>query len=323
MSLIVHRAPRADHLADGLAELLRTPLDDPFAQELVLVPARGVERWLSQRLSHRLGHAEGRDDGVCAGVEFRSPASLVAELVIGRADTREPDPWAPDALVWPLLAVVDASAGEAWARTLSAHLGHGQDGEEGELRRGRRYAVARRLARLFASYAAQRPTLLADWERHEDTDGAGGALPTDLTWQPELWRRLAAEVGEPTPGQRHARVVETLRRGALAADLPLRLSLFGHTRIAVTEVELLAALGEQRDVHLWLPHPSAALWDSLVGTAGAVPRRADDSHLHVAHPLLSSLGRDLRELQRTLNTCGFETVASLLNHREPSEHPGG
>ena len=300
MSLIVHRAPRADHLADGLADLLRTPLDDPFAQELVLVPARGVERWLSQRLSHRLGHAEGRDDGVCAGVEFRSPASLVAEIT----GTREHDPWAPDALVWPLLTVVDASAGEAWARTLSTHLGHGQEGEEGELRRGRRYAVARRLARLFGAYAAQRPTLLADWERHDDTDGAGGALPTDLTWQPELWRRLAAEVGEPTPGQRHVRVVEALRRGAGAEDLPPRLSLFGHTRIAVTEVELLAALGEHRDVHLWLPHPSAALWDSLVGTSGAVPRRADDSHLRVGHPLLSSLGRDVRELQRTLNAGG-------------------
>ncbi len=289
MSLIVHRAPRADHLADGLAELLRTPLDDPFAQELVLVPARGVERWLSQRLSHRLGHAEGRDDGVCAGVEFRSPASLVAEIT----GTREHDPWAPDALVWPLLTVVDASAGEAWARTLSTHLGHGQDGEEGELRRGRRYAVARRLARLFGAYAAQRPTLLADWERHDDTDGAGGALPTDLTWQPELWRRLATEVGEPTPGQRHVRVVEALRRGAGAEDLPPRLSLFGHTRIAVTEVELLAALGEHRDVHLWLPHPSAALWDSLVGTSGAVPRRADDSHLHGRPPpaLLPRPGR--------------------------------
>ena len=69
MPLLLHRAPRADHLADGLAELLRAPLEDPFAQELVLVPARGVERWLSQRLSHRLGtSAEGSGDGVCAGV---------------------------------------------------------------------------------------------------------------------------------------------------------------------------------------------------------------------------------------------------------------
>ena len=44
MSLIVHRARRADELVPGLAALLRKPLADPFEQELVLVPARGVER---------------------------------------------------------------------------------------------------------------------------------------------------------------------------------------------------------------------------------------------------------------------------------------
>ncbi len=318
MSLILHRAPRADHLAAGLAQLLRDPLPDPFEQELVLVPARGIERWLSQQLSHRLGHGEGRDDGVCAGVQFRSPASLVAELVIGRAGTRENDPWAPDALVWPLLTVVDASAGEAWSRTLSTHLGHGKEGEEHELRRGRRYAVARRLARLFASYAAQRPTLLAGWERHDDTDGAGRALPPDLTWQPELWRRLVAEVGEATPSQRHARVVEVLLGGAGAPDLPPRLSLFGHTRIAVTEVELLAALGQHRDVHLWLPHPSEELWNSLSDLRGAVPRKADDSHLRVGHPLLASLGRDVREQQRTLASVD-STVAEPRVEAPPNQ----
>ncbi len=146
----------------------------------MLVPARGVERWLSQRLSHRLGHGVGREDGVCAGVQFRSPASLVAELVIGEAGIREHDPWAPDALVWPLLRVVDAHAGEDWCRALSLHLGHGQEGEEGELRRGRRYAVSRRLARLFASYAVQRPALLREWEAGRATDGAGRPLDPDL-----------------------------------------------------------------------------------------------------------------------------------------------
>ena len=55
MSLQVHRAERSDRLAAGLAEVLARPLDDVFAQEVVAVPARGVERWLTQRLSHRLG----------------------------------------------------------------------------------------------------------------------------------------------------------------------------------------------------------------------------------------------------------------------------
>ena len=52
MGLHLHRAERTDALAAGLGDLLARPLDDPFAMELVLVPARGVERWLSQRLSH-------------------------------------------------------------------------------------------------------------------------------------------------------------------------------------------------------------------------------------------------------------------------------
>ncbi|MEP6815837.1 MAG: exodeoxyribonuclease V subunit gamma, partial [Marmoricola sp.] len=329
MPLLLHRAPRADLLAESLAELLRVSLEDPFAPELVLVPARGVERWLSQRLSHRLGPDPGREDGVCAGVEFRSPASLIAEVT----GTRDSDPWAPDALVWPLLGVVDAHAGEPWCRVLSEHLGHGRQGEEAELRMGRRYAVARRLARLFASYAGQRPTLLQAWEAgptgQEEGDGADGRLAPDLHWQAELWRRLVAEVDQPTPSERQAQVVASLRDDPASADLPSRLSLFGHTRIPVTEAQLLAALGEHRDVHLWLPHPSDALWRALGDLTGAVPRPADESHRRAGHPLLTSLGRDIRELQRTLTRVrpapveqapvsvpapGATTLLSLLQH---------
>ena len=314
MAFEVHRAGRADLLAEGLAQLLREPLSDPFARELVIVPARGVERWLSQRLSHRLGPAEGRDDGVCAGVDFRSPASLVAELT----GTRDADPWAPDALVWPLLEVVDAAAGEGWCRTLSEHLGHGREGEELELRQGRRYSVARRLARLFASYAVQRPGVLADWEAGRETDGSGqGALDADLLWQPELWRRLVARVGKPSPGARHRAVLDRLRSTPDDVDLPPRVSLFGHTRIPVSEIELLEALAAARDVHLWLPHPSPVLCEALRDLRGAVARTDDASHLRVGHPLLASLGRDLRELQRLLPEAETEAV-----NRAASTAPG-
>ncbi|WP_310528284.1 exodeoxyribonuclease V subunit gamma, partial [Nocardioides sp.] len=79
-------------------------------------------------------------------------------------------------------------------------------------------------------------------------------------------------------------------------------SLFGHTRLPETEVALLNALGALRDVHLWLPQASPALWGSLAPTAreSQVPRVADDSADLVGHPLLGSLGRDSRELRRTL-----------------------
>ena len=288
MALHLHRAERTDLLADALGALLSTPLPDPFAEELVLVPAKGVERWLSQRLSHILGRGAG-SDGVCAGIAFRNPRSLIAEIT----GTVDDDPWSPDAMVWPLLEVIDQSLDEPWCRTLATHLGHFETGEEKELRQGRRYAVARRLAGLFASYARQRPQLLIDWERD-----LAGDIDSDLQWQPPLWRALLHRVDAGGPHVRHTKTLARLCESP--TDLPDRLSLFGHTRLPSTEVELLNALATHHDLHLWLPHPSDDLWQRLATEHGPIPRRDDTSHRNVDHPLLATLGRDLRELQRSL-----------------------
>ncbi|MDP3894235.1 exodeoxyribonuclease V subunit gamma, partial [Nocardioides sp.] len=307
MTLRIHRAERTDLLADGLAALVATPLPDPFAQEVVVVPARGVERWLTQVLSHRLGAGEGRDDGVCAGVRLLTPYSLVSLLL----DRGRDDPWQPDALVWPLLRVIDESLDEDWCAPLAAHLGHGAPGVD-ELRRSRRWSVARRLAGLLAGYAAQRPTLVTDWREGRDTDGAGGALDEDLRWQAELWRRVvalvAAEQGVAAPDLRHAETLERLRSGGADLALPDRLSLFGHTRLTRPDALLLAALGVVRDVHLWLPQASADLWDRLApfAAAGPVARSVATEEATARHPLLDTLGRDARELQRTLGGVGAE-----------------
>jgi exodeoxyribonuclease V gamma subunit len=297
VTLHIHRAERTDVLADGLGELLATRLPDPFAEELVVVPAKGVERWLSQRLAHCLGAAPGRGDGVCAGIRFTSPRSFVAVL-LGLTDD---DPWTAEAMAWPLLAALDASVGEPWCEPVARHLGHFDTGVEAELRRGRRYAVAARLARLFAAYSVQRPQLLTDWFDGRDTDGRGDPIDDDLAWQPELWRRTVDQIGAPPPHVRHADTLALLRDQPESFDLPARLSLFGHTRLPVTEVELISALAEHRDVHLWLPHPSGVLWDLLAGAGlAATDRAADTSHHKVSHPLLATLGRDSRELQLTL-----------------------
>ncbi len=298
MALHLHRASRTDQLADGLGELLARPLADPFERDVVVVPARGVERWLTQRLSHRLGVGARGGDGVCAGVRFLSPPSLIALLL----DQESDDPWAPDRLVWPLLDVIDASLSEPWCAALARHLGHGEVGEAGEVRQGRRYSVARRLATLFATYAVQRPSLIEAWSRGHDTDGVDQALDQDLVWQAELWRRLVAQADSPPPQMRQAETLARLKAGDPTLDLPARLSLFGHTRIAASEAELLAALARQRDVHLWLPQASPTLWDKLGedSVSGAIRRVDDTTGSVVRHPLLASLGRDARELNRTI-----------------------
>ena len=208
-------------------------------------------------------------------------------------------------MVWPLLDVIDASCNDSWCKTLATHLGHFEAGEERELRQGRRYAVARRLAGLFASYARQRPQLLIDWE-----NDIAGDIASDLQWQPPLWRALLDKVDADAPHIRHAKTLATLQESP--TDLPERLSLFGHTRLPSTEIELLNALATHHDLHLWLPHPSDDLWRQLADEHGQIPRRDDTSHRNVSHPLLATLGRDLRELQRSLPTTSNPTNTSLF-----------
>jgi len=293
--LELHRAERADALVAGLVGVLRAGATDPFAAEVVAVPARGVERWLAQQLSHHLG-ASGEGDGVCANVEFPWPSTLVA-TTLAAAIGLDPavDPWRPERTVWAVLDVIDACVGEAWLAALGRHLDDGP---------GRRFVVARHVSRLFDTYASHRPAMLRAWLTGDDSDGLGSPLPGDLGWQPELWRRLCARVGTPSPAERLVAACAALRADASRVDLPPHLSVFGPTRLSTDQVAVLAALGAHRDVHLWLPHPSPVLWEAVAPLATTQHRRrTDPTAAAVRHPLLASLGRDARELQVMLATA--------------------
>ena len=164
MTLYLHRAERADRLVIALGDLLNNPLPDAFATEIISVPTRGVERWLSQGLAQRLGAAPGRSDGVCVGVAFPSPRRLVARALAGSAAADDIDPWRPHHAVWPLLRVIDRCRGEAWAAMLWHHLrGNGGFTRPAGSRAGRRWSTARHLVDLFARYAATRPAMIESW----------------------------------------------------------------------------------------------------------------------------------------------------------------
>ncbi len=303
--LHVHRSERADRLVDGLAEVLREPPTDPFAPDVVAVPAKGVERWVTQRLSHVLGASPDSADGVCANVRFPHPSALVTD-VLARADGIEPDgdPWEPDRLVWPLLETIDDCASRDWCATLARHLGIG--GAALAPRTGRRLATARHLAALYDSYGAHRPSMLQAW-----ADGGNADIPDDLRWQAELWREVRSRIGLPSPAERLGPACQRLRTEPDLVDLPQRVSLFGPTRLTSAQLDVVVALAEHREVHLWLPHPSPVLWERVAPYAHEVTRRPDDPTSDVPrNALLASLGRDSRELQLRI-TAGAETVNDL------------
>ncbi len=298
--LYLHRAERADRLADVLAGILADPPADPFAPEVVSVPTRGIERWLVQRLSGRLGISgtPSSGDGVCANVEFPFPGRLVGgALALASGIEPEQDPWLPERMVWPLLEVVQDAIEEPWLTLLARHLESGRE---------RRFARLRRLAHLFDEYSVRRPELLVAWARGEDPQADRSA-----DWQAELWRRLRERIGVPSGAERLAPASQRLRDEPELVALPDRLTLFGLTRIPAGYLQVLQALAVARDVHLMLLHPSPVLWERVSERTGStepvrsLPLRAEDPTAGLgANRLLASWGRDSRELQLVLTAAG-------------------
>ena len=329
--LRLHRAERTSTLVAALAGILSEPPGDPFAGEVVAVPAQGVERWLTQQLSLALGtsRAPGGDhhgDGIAANIAFPSPSALVDDVVAqvsGTAAAGRPDddPWAPARMQWTLLGVIDDAVDDPACAILARHLGHrsaagtGRGATSGAgttspapgFRVGRRFGTAEHLTQLFRSYATHRPQMILDWVAGSDTDGVGDQLDEDVRWQPHLWRMLRERIDAPSPPERLDDVCTALRRQASAVDLPERIALFGATRLTTQQLAILSALGVHRDVNLFLPHASPALWEKMPRFDGQV-RRSDIDARFIEHPLVASLSREVRELQVRLSDIADEDV---------------
>lgn len=314
--LVVHRSQRADRLLEGLADVLAVPLPDPMATEVVAVPTRGVERWLSQRLSQILGAPSPDTGGVCANVAFPFPGTLVGEVVATACGVSpETDPWHPRRCVWHLLDVIDESEDDRLLAPLFAHLRAATAPDiEGRTFGLRRFEAARHLADLFDHYAVHRPQLLIDWAAEDVRGGIandrGGTDPV-ATWQAHLWRLLRRRLALPSPAERMVESSQRLRAEPSQVDLPQRVSVFGLTRLPASHLQVLQALGEARAVHLFLLHPSPQLWDSVAAEPGisarSLSRTQDPTARLPINPLLRSWGRDAREMQVVLAAGGMDT----------------
>jgi exodeoxyribonuclease V gamma subunit len=308
--LHIHRAERADPLVEALRALLAGPPPDPFAPEVVAVPTRGMERWLSQRMSACLGASDARADGVCANVDFPSARGLVGDAVaVASGIDAATDPWLPERAVWPLLELVDGCLEEPWLASLAAHLGGASEAAD-PARRARRFSAVRHIAELFDRYALHRPEMVRAWVR--------GHADTDDVWQAELWRRLRERIGPPDPAERVEGACARLREEPGLVELPPRMSLFGLTRLPAGHLQVLRALAVGRDVHVFMLHPSPALWDRIAALGPRVVRRREDATAALpANRLLASWGQDAREMQLVLAGAEHE------DHHHPVEHRTG
>lgn len=267
-------------LLDRLAGVLAAPLADPFATEVVVVPAEGTATWLRRRLSERIGRsAEHRADGIVANVAFDFPGRLLARA-LGPLDRGG---WEVDRLTWAVLEVLAAARPAGLERVEPTAT------------------TARRIADRFDHYAVHRPEMVRSWAGGLDVDGAGTLLPDGLRWQPALWRQVARLLGEPSLPERLPVLIAELAAGRIVPDLPERCSVFGAAGLPPTHLAVLRALAVDREVFLFLPTPSVAVVRSVTRRLREATlvhpllREADPTRDTATHPLLVTWGRAHRE----------------------------
>ncbi|APZ44017.1 exodeoxyribonuclease V subunit gamma [Acidihalobacter ferrooxydans] len=281
--LYLHHSNRSELLRDALAEVCVSAPAEPFVAETVVVQNPGMARWLALGLAERIG--------VAAHLEFPLLASFIWRVYAAQFDTLpEHSPLDRDIMLWRLMALLPAQLDDP----AYAPLRHYLQGADEPLRR---YQLAQRIADLFDQYLVFRAERVLAWEAGEEQH-----------WQARLWRALCADRRPPHRARLYAEFAARARAGALRrADLPARVSLFGLTAIAPAYIDVLQALGDLIDVHLFVLNPSLAYWGDIASERDIARLRrlraqhgadavAAADHLHVGNPLLASLGKQGRDL---------------------------
>jgi exodeoxyribonuclease V gamma subunit len=307
--LHIHRSDRADPLLAVLTDVVSEPTVDALVPEIVCVPSRGIERWISQGIATKLG--------VSANTRYPSPQALV-EQVIAESTGRDrvDDPWVNGQLLWGIGTAIDAHMGSSWLHLVASQINQGQitfSGGEGRSRTDR-VATFQYIRDLFATYHWMRPEMVLAWRDGHDVGPTGEPLAPRSRWQPRLWREVRDRLALPSPPELLAQANDQIAAGSVRLDLPTRISAFGLTRLPSSVLSVLAAISVHRDVHLFALHPSNVLWRDvaaeLSGTDSGQHRRTRDSDLTavLAHnSMLASWGRDSRELQLILDSVTVPT----------------
>ena len=307
---VVIHANQLETLRELLVQWLSKQPVPVLGTEQILVQSNGIAQWLKMALAETAnGHP-----GIAAGLNVELPNQFVWQLyraVLGDSIPKSL-PYDKINLSWRLLGLLPQLTDAVYA-PLQRYLQDDSDGRKS-------YQLALRLADLFDQYQVYRADWLQSWRAGSDAlpNSKKQQVPDDQLWQPALWRllqsQLANVVGELAFSSRadvHTTALAALQQGKLARPdlLPDRIVVFGVSSLPQQTVELLAALGAQRQVLLTVLNPCRHFWGDITaakdevraaqkrhGRKPGLPAVLDADALYLHAPvLLASLGKQGRD----------------------------
>ncbi|BBN81978.1 RecBCD enzyme subunit RecC [Pseudoalteromonas sp. A25] len=285
--------------------LKSAPLSSPFCKEIVLVQSPGMSQWLKIGLSEALG--------VAAQVDFPLPSSFIWQLYQQfLPNVPSESPYNKQNMTWKLVAILPQCLGDDKYAQLEQYLNEDNDGLK-------LFALCEKIADVYDQYLMYRPHWISQWDAGEDElDDVDISI---AAWQPDLWRRLVkhtqslgqSDYHRANMHQQLIAALDSFDAKRLLAErlLPERITIFGLSAMASSQLEIFEVLAKKVDVLLFFCNPSEHYWGDLVDekTQAKIAakylkmpeleaKQNQEDYYFIGNPLLSSwgkLGRDYFE----------------------------
>ena len=295
--LRLYQSNRLEDLAAMLQKVQQTkPLSEPLLPEEIIVQSQGMRRFIGNYLAEH--------GGIAANIRFSLPAGFNWRLTRALLpDIPELSPFDTEVMRWQLLGlfVSDGLSRPETAQAQAALSGYLCGGGTAA------YQLAGELADIFDQYLVYRPDWIDAWQRGKLL-GLGG----DEAWQAELWRFLNDGQTAPHRVEMWHRLEQALQSPPDGL-LPERICVFGIAALAPMYLQLLHALAQHTEVHIFALNPASEYWGNIIEPAQILAAGGDADPAAAGHPLLASLGKQGRDF--------FNALAESEAHTDLSAYP--
>jgi exodeoxyribonuclease V gamma subunit len=297
MALTIFRSNRVETLQSRLLErLAATPLTDPFATEMVVVPTYAMARWLNLNFA--------RQQGIAANIDYPQLGEWVWSLA-GQLldDIPQQDPCSRDRLGWTIFNQLPDLLEHKVFESLRLYLDDDNSGIK-------RWQLSLRIADCFDRYQSYRPDMIRSWSQ-----GKGDS------WQALLWNKLVTARQLPHRVEIMHRIGQHLKASSSNSRLPERVSLFALSRIAPVYLETLHTLAQRTELLLFQHNPTDQYWADLVNAKQQARKRLQDpqqsEYFDSGNYLLTSWGRQGQTMQDLLLDLGPMTADEVEDNQPP------
>lgn len=274
---------RAEKLGNMISSRLDHPVSGFFDPEMIVIQARGMERWLSMIIA--------QNNGICANYEFFFTKKIIAKIVHGEAGLDEElSPYNKDALRFAIFRLLE-NCGE---------LG----GEFDAIRRYccndssgiKRFQLSGQIASVFEKYIYYRPEMLLSWESGIE----------EKNWQALLWNMITSGFDFPHPARLIKEFMAKVGKGNLIKELlPERISIFGISSMPYSYIDIFEAISDFCDISIYCLSPCSGYWSDIptnIQRKNALRknRNNDLMFFQETNDLLESLGESLSDFLKIM-----------------------